>query len=142
MAFSPDARYLAVQYGGPEWNLALWTWEKARMAGSVRTSTSSPIRQVQPQQYATAGANGQPSGRCVGDEPILPPDDRSCLLTFYNTPAEMDRTDSCIRNRRQMRKAIVSLLLITWQHPIFLLALCHCWHTPVLLVLRSSRKQP
>ena len=48
MAFSPDARYLAVQYGSPDWNLALWTWEKARMAGSARTSTAAhvPIRQV------------------------------------------------------------------------------------------------
>lgn len=55
MAFSPDARFLAVQYGAPDWNLALWTWEKARMAGSTRTSnaTANPVHQVCKQAFSS-----------------------------------------------------------------------------------------
>lgn len=70
MAFSPDSRYLAVQYGGPDWNLALWTWEKARMAGSARTSTSPtvPIRQVQ--SFSQAG-QCMLTGACVSSHAML-----------------------------------------------------------------------
>lgn len=48
LAFSPDNRLLAVQGGAPEWNLVIWNWEKAKVAGMQRTcnATGAPVHQA------------------------------------------------------------------------------------------------
>jgi len=38
VAFSPDSKYLATQSASPEWTLLYWTWEKAKVMASVKTS--------------------------------------------------------------------------------------------------------
>ena len=48
LAFSPDNRLLAAQGGAPEWNLVIWNWEKAKVAGMLRTcnATGAPVHQA------------------------------------------------------------------------------------------------
>ena len=36
LAFSADSSFLAAQGGAPEWNLAVWQWEKSRLAGTAK----------------------------------------------------------------------------------------------------------
>lgn len=38
LAFSPDSKYLATQSSSPDWTLLYWTWEKAKVMASVKTS--------------------------------------------------------------------------------------------------------
>jgi len=38
LAFSPDSKYLATQLSSPDWTLLYWTWEKAKVMASVKTS--------------------------------------------------------------------------------------------------------
>ena len=49
LAFSPDSKYLIAQGGKPDWTLLYWTWEKAKIMATTRTSNpqgSPPIYQV------------------------------------------------------------------------------------------------
>jgi len=49
LAFSPDSKYLATQSASPEWTLLYWTWEKAKVMASVKTSNpqgNAAINQV------------------------------------------------------------------------------------------------
>ena len=48
LAFSPDNQLLAAQGGAPEWNLVIWNWEKAKVAGMLRTcnATGAPVHQA------------------------------------------------------------------------------------------------
>ena len=49
LAFSPDSKYLIAQGGKPEWTLLYWTWEKAKIMATTRTSNPQglpPIYQV------------------------------------------------------------------------------------------------
>jgi len=51
LAFSPDSKYLATQLAAPEWTLLYWTWEKAKVLASVKTSNPSgnaTVSQVSP----------------------------------------------------------------------------------------------
>jgi hypothetical protein len=38
MAFSSDAKFLVTQTKGPEWLLQFWSWEKAKVLASIRTT--------------------------------------------------------------------------------------------------------
>ena len=49
LAFSPDSKYLAAQSASPDWSLLYWTWEKAKVMASVKTSNpqgSAAVSQV------------------------------------------------------------------------------------------------
>lgn len=49
LAFSPDSKYLITQGGKPDWTLLYWTWEKAKIMATARTSNPQgmpPIYQV------------------------------------------------------------------------------------------------
>lgn len=48
LAFSPDSKYLISQGGKPDWTLLYWTWEKAKVMASTKTTnqTNSPVHQV------------------------------------------------------------------------------------------------
>lgn len=48
LSFSPDGKLLLAQGGAPDWNLLLWTWEKSKVASSVRSTNlqGSPVVQV------------------------------------------------------------------------------------------------
>jgi cilia- and flagella-associated protein 57 len=49
LAFSPDSKYLAAQSGSPDWTLHYWSWEKAKVMASTKTSNqqnSAIINQV------------------------------------------------------------------------------------------------
>lgn len=48
LSFSPDGKLLLAQGGGPDWNLLLWTWEKSKVASSIRSTNlqGSPVVQV------------------------------------------------------------------------------------------------
>lgn len=48
LSFSPDGKMLLAQGGGPDWSLLLWTWEKSKVASSVRSTNlqGSPVVQV------------------------------------------------------------------------------------------------
>ena len=49
LAFSPDSKYLATQSAAPDWSLLYWTWEKAKVMSSVKTSNpqgSAAVNQV------------------------------------------------------------------------------------------------
>ena len=50
LAFSPDTKLLAAQGGPGEWNLVVWSWEKAKQVAVIKASNqmSSPIHQVSP----------------------------------------------------------------------------------------------
>ena len=41
LAFSVDGSFLAAQGAGPEWNLAMWQWEKSKLSGIVRGATQA-----------------------------------------------------------------------------------------------------
>ena len=41
LAFSHDGAFLAAQGGGPEWNLAVWQWEKSKLSGVVKGVTQA-----------------------------------------------------------------------------------------------------
>ena len=41
LAFSHDGAFLAAQGGGPEWNLAVWQWEKSKLSGVVKGATQA-----------------------------------------------------------------------------------------------------
>lgn len=41
LQFSPDSRLLLVQCCGPDWNLVLWVWEKARVGSCVPSAVGS-----------------------------------------------------------------------------------------------------
>jgi len=45
LALSHDGAFLAAQGGAPEWNLAMWQWEKSKLSGVVKgvTQACSPI---------------------------------------------------------------------------------------------------
>ncbi|KAK9867435.1 hypothetical protein WJX84_001996 [Apatococcus fuscideae] len=47
LAFSPDTKLLAAQGGPGEWNLVVWSWEKAKQVAVIKASNqmSSPIHQ-------------------------------------------------------------------------------------------------
>jgi len=44
VAFSNDGKLLLTQGGAPNWQLTLWSWEKAKVIASVRTTTESTAR--------------------------------------------------------------------------------------------------
>ncbi len=48
LTFSPDTKLLAAQGGASEWNLVIWSWEKAKQVAMVKVSNpiGSPIHQV------------------------------------------------------------------------------------------------
>lgn len=48
LSFSPDGKMLLAQGGAPDWSLLLWTWEKSKVASSVRSTNlqGSPIVKV------------------------------------------------------------------------------------------------
>lgn len=48
LAFSPDSKYLISQGGKPDWTLFYWTWEKAKVMASTKTTNqlNSPVHQV------------------------------------------------------------------------------------------------
>lgn len=48
LSFSPDGKLLLAQGGAPDWSLLLWTWEKSKVASSVRSTNlqGSPVVQV------------------------------------------------------------------------------------------------
>lgn len=48
LSFSPDGKLLLAQGGAPDWSLVLWTWEKSKVACSVRSTNlqGSPVVQV------------------------------------------------------------------------------------------------
>lgn len=48
LAFSPDSKFLIGQGGGPDWVLAYWHWEKAKIMAFTKVSAPSntPVRQV------------------------------------------------------------------------------------------------
>ena len=54
LAFSPDNRLLAAQGGAPEWNLVIWNWEKAKVAGMLRTcnATGAPVHQARKRPWS------------------------------------------------------------------------------------------
>ena len=41
LAFSMDGSFLAAQGAGPEWNLAVWQWEKSKLSGVVKGATQA-----------------------------------------------------------------------------------------------------
>ena len=41
LAFSHDGAFMAAQGGGPEWNLAVWQWEKSKLSGVVKGVTQA-----------------------------------------------------------------------------------------------------
>ena len=56
IAFSPDSKYLATQSSSPEWNLLYWTWEKAKVIASVKTSNpqgNAAVNQVSAAHFLT-----------------------------------------------------------------------------------------
>jgi WD40 repeat protein len=48
IAFSNDSKYLITQSGAPDWTLYYWSWEKAKIMATIRTSNlqGSPISQI------------------------------------------------------------------------------------------------
>eukprot|EP01137_Pigoraptor_chileana_P030193 Opistho-2@16440 len=48
LAFSPDSKYLVTQGNSPDWVLTYWTWEKAKVMASVRSTNpqNMPVYQV------------------------------------------------------------------------------------------------
>jgi hypothetical protein len=48
LSFSPDGKMLLAQGGAPDWSLLLWTWEKSKIASSVRSTNlqGSPVVKV------------------------------------------------------------------------------------------------
>lgn len=48
IAFSPDSKYLIAQGGRPDWMLLYWTWEKAKVLASTKSSNqqNSAVYQV------------------------------------------------------------------------------------------------
>lgn len=65
MSFSPDGRTIIAQGGSPEWNVALWQWEKSKLATTLPARAASqppaPVHQVlwNPQEPGTASLVGQ-----------------------------------------------------------------------------------
>jgi hypothetical protein len=43
LAFSVDGTFLAAQGAGPEWNLAMWQWEKSKLSGVVKGATQARL---------------------------------------------------------------------------------------------------
>ncbi len=41
LAFSHDGAFLAAQGGAPEWNLAMWQWEKSKLSGVFKGVTQA-----------------------------------------------------------------------------------------------------
>lgn len=68
LAFSPDNRLLAAQGGAPEWNLVIWNWEKAKVAGMLRTcnATGAPVHQACMRPWACMISCAQDPGLPAG----------------------------------------------------------------------------
>lgn len=48
LSFSADGKTIVAQAGAPEWYLLVWSWEKAKVIATTKTSNqqSAPIYQV------------------------------------------------------------------------------------------------
>lgn len=48
LSFSADGKTIVAQAGAPEWYLLVWSWEKAKVVATTKTSNqqSAPIYQV------------------------------------------------------------------------------------------------
>ena len=50
LGFSPDSKSLVSQSGGPDWNMVVWQWERAKVLAQVKSNgnTTYQVRQVNP----------------------------------------------------------------------------------------------
>jgi len=60
LSFSPDGKLLLAQGSAPDWSLLLWSWEKSKVASSVRSTNlqGSPVVQVSRVERMDAAYSG------------------------------------------------------------------------------------
>ena len=69
LCFSPDGRTVIAQGAAPDWNVAVWQWEKLKCAAVIPARAPSqpvaPVREIKwnPQEPGTASLVGQGSFR-------------------------------------------------------------------------------
>lgn len=63
LSFSPDGKLLLAQGSAPDWSLLLWSWEKSKVASSVRSTNlqGSPVVQVSKVERMDAACSVQAS---------------------------------------------------------------------------------